>query len=129
MYSLKCFASRFLSKKALRTISQSYQQYVLLSTTQHDHFRKCHNGNTERDGQERKIPSSLGVSNTIYALSSGKGKCGIAVIRISGPKASFAINQICHVAVKPQKANLRKLHDPHTQEVLDEALVLWFPGN
>ncbi|XP_059155395.1 tRNA modification GTPase GTPBP3, mitochondrial-like isoform X2 [Physella acuta] len=128
MYRLRYLTSRFLSKKPLRTISQSLQQYVLPSTTQHNHFRKYYNGNTEGDGQERKIPSSLGVSNTIYALSSGKGKCGIAVIRISGPKASLAIDQICHLAVKPRIANLRKLHDPHTQEILDEALVLWFPG-
>lgn len=70
------------------------------------------------------------MTDTIYALSSGRPPAGIAVIRISGPH-SFALtdsflNGIS--AAKPRMAHLRSLHDPATGEVLDQALVLRFPG-
>ncbi|CAK9822293.1 tRNA modification GTPase GTPBP3, mitochondrial [Anthophora retusa] len=68
-------------------------------------------------------------SSTIYALSSGYGKCGVAVIRISGPKASMALKKMTRMSsLKPRIALLRKIHDPKTKEVLDKGLCLWFPG-
>ncbi|CAL1541393.1 unnamed protein product [Lymnaea stagnalis] len=71
-------------------------------------------------------------SHTIFALSSGSGKCGVAVIRISGPKAKLAIERIvgdkANIKLKPRTAALLKLYEPNTQEMLDKALVLWFPG-
>ncbi|XP_076750165.1 tRNA modification GTPase MnmE [Xylocopa sonorina] len=68
-------------------------------------------------------------SSTIYALSSGYGKCGVAVIRISGPKAATALERMTKTSsLKPRVALLRKIHDPETKEMLDKGLCLWFPG-
>nr|XP_012145150.1 PREDICTED: tRNA modification GTPase GTPBP3, mitochondrial isoform X2 [Megachile rotundata] len=59
--------------------------------------------------------------STIYALSSGYGKCGVAVIRITGSKASIALKEMTKMtALKPRVALLRNIHDPETKEVLDK---------
>ncbi|VVC26904.1 GTP-binding protein TrmE, N-terminal,GTP binding domain,MnmE, helical domain,TrmE-type guanine nucleotide- [Cinara cedri] len=70
------------------------------------------------------------LKSTIYALSSGFGKCGVAVIRVSGPRASDAIlNMTClKYLPKPRIACLNKIIDPLTKEQLDNGLILWFPG-
>nr|XP_034177915.1 tRNA modification GTPase GTPBP3, mitochondrial isoform X2 [Osmia lignaria] len=61
--------------------------------------------------------------------STGYGKCGVAVIRITGSKASLALKEMTKVStLKPRIALLRKIHDPETKEVLDKGLCLWFPG-
>ncbi|KAI4502775.1 hypothetical protein M0802_001819 [Mischocyttarus mexicanus] len=66
---------------------------------------------------------------TIYALSSGHGKCGVAVVRISGRKAINALNKMTTILnIEPRKAILRKILDPETKEVIDKGLCLWFPG-
>lgn len=60
----------------------------------------------------------------------GYGKCGVAVIRVSGPKALVALEKMTKISsLKPRTAFLRKIHDPQTKEVLDKGLCLWFPGN
>lgn len=61
--------------------------------------------------------------DTIYALASARGKAGVAVIRVSGPKAHFALAQMAAVP-KTRQASLRKLH--WQGAFLDEALVLVF---
>ncbi|XP_035739349.1 tRNA modification GTPase MnmE-like isoform X1 [Vespa mandarinia] len=66
---------------------------------------------------------------TIYALSSGHGKCGVAVVRISGVNASEALNKMTTISkIEPRKAILKKILDPETKEVIDNGLCLWFPG-
>jgi len=66
----------------------------------------------------------------IYALSSGRGPSGIAIIRISG-KDTF---QICKNLTKLKNLKLNevnycKFYDPKTNNIIDpEALLLWFPG-
>ncbi|XP_047361508.1 tRNA modification GTPase MnmE isoform X1 [Vespa velutina] len=66
---------------------------------------------------------------TIYALSSGHGKCGVAVVRISGVNASKALNKMTTISnIEPRKAVLKKILDPETKEVIDNGLCLWFPG-
>jgi len=67
-------------------------------------------------------------TKTIFALSSGRGKAGVAVIRISGPKTPLAIDQIAGGMVESRKLILRTLKSPSNDEVLDQALVTWFPG-
>ncbi|CAH0562498.1 unnamed protein product [Brassicogethes aeneus] len=69
-------------------------------------------------------------SRTIFALSSGQGKCGVAVIRISGPKSGEALKKLTNMKnmPEPRLANLRSIRNPITQEILDKGLVLWFPG-
>ena len=66
---------------------------------------------------------------TIYALSSGPGISGIAVIRISGEDASKAIELMTGKSVpKPRVATLRKINKINTSELIDEGIILWFPG-
>ena len=66
---------------------------------------------------------------TIYALSSGPGVSGIAVIRISGQETSKAIELLTGKNVpKPRVATLRKINKINTSELIDEGIILWFPG-
>ena len=66
---------------------------------------------------------------TIYALSSGPGIAGVAVIRVSGKDTSEVIKQItgCELP-RPRVATLKKLKNSNTNEMIDEGIVLWFPG-
>jgi tRNA modification GTPase len=64
---------------------------------------------------------------TIFALSSGRPPAAIAVVRVSGPAARTALEALCKMP-EPRRAALRKLRHPETKALLDEALVLWFPG-
>ena len=66
---------------------------------------------------------------SIYALSSGPGVSGIAVIRISGQETSKAIELLTGKNVpKPRVATLRKINKINTSELIDEGIILWFPG-
>jgi tRNA modification GTPase len=66
---------------------------------------------------------------TIYALSSGPGVSGIAVIRISGKETSKAIELLTGKSVpKPRVATLRKINKINNSELIDEGIILWFPG-
>jgi tRNA modification GTPase len=66
---------------------------------------------------------------TIYALSSGPGVSGIAVIRISGQETSKAIELLTGKPVpNPRMATLRKINKIKTSELIDEGIILWFPG-
>lgn len=67
---------------------------------------------------------------TIYALSSGQGKCGVAVIRVSGAYASEALKRMLDAPAppKPRHAHLKTIKHPLTKETLDQGLVLWFPA-
>jgi tRNA modification GTPase len=66
---------------------------------------------------------------TIFALSSGPGVSGIAVIRISGPETSKAIKLLTGKNVpKPRVATLRNINKINTSELIDEGIILWFPG-
>ena len=65
-------------------------------------------------------------SSTIFALSSGRGRAGVAVIRISGGCVRDTLEMLTGGVPEPRQAVLRRLSDPHSQELLDEALVLFF---
>lgn len=64
--------------------------------------------------------------DTIFALSSGAPPAGVAVVRISGPAARAALEAVAGKAPAPRRATLRTLH--WQGEVLDRALLLFFPG-
>ena len=65
----------------------------------------------------------------IYALSSGPGVSGIAIIRISGPNTKEIIELLTQKTIPaPRMANLRKIHNSNTSELIDEGIILWFPG-
>ena len=66
--------------------------------------------------------------DTIFALASGPGKGGIAVIRISGSGSRQVLKNLCAGNMpKPRCAALRTLRGPN-KKVLDQALVLFFPA-
>ena len=66
---------------------------------------------------------------TIYALSTGPGVSGVAIIRISGPDTLRVIKLLTNKDVpRPRKATLRKINNIETSELIDEGIVLWFPG-
>ena len=66
---------------------------------------------------------------TIYALSSGPGLSGVAVIRISGEITKEVLKSITMGSFpKPRVASLRKIINFKSKELIDECIVLWFPG-
>ena len=66
---------------------------------------------------------------TIYALSSGPGVAGIAIIRISGKETLRVIKLLTNKEIpKPKVATLRKINKINTSELIDEGIILWFPG-
>jgi tRNA modification GTPase len=71
---------------------------------------------------------SQGNRATIFALSSGRPPAAIAVVRISGPRARFALETIVGRVPEPRRAVLAQVREPGTGEILDEGLALWFPG-
>ncbi|RXT43672.1 tRNA uridine-5-carboxymethylaminomethyl(34) synthesis GTPase MnmE [Bosea sp. Tri-44] len=64
---------------------------------------------------------------TIVALSSGAGRAGVAVVRVSGERARFALETIAGAVPGARKAAYRALRD-HDGAVIDHSLVLFFPG-
>ena len=66
---------------------------------------------------------------TIYALSTGPGVSGLAVIRTSGPKSQKIIEILTNTSLpKPRVATLRKFSKINSNELIDEGMLLWFPG-
>src|SRR5665213_150067 len=66
--------------------------------------------------------------DTIFALSSGRPPAAIAVIRVSGPRAGAALKALTGKIPAPRLATLGRLRHPQSKEIIDEALLLWFPG-
>lgn len=66
--------------------------------------------------------------DTIFALSSGRPPAAIAVVRVSGPRARFALETMAGRLPAPRQAALARLRDPQSGELIDEALALWFPA-
>ncbi len=66
---------------------------------------------------------------TIFALSTGPGISGVAIIRISGPDSGFIIKSLTNKELpKARMATLRKINNINTSELIDEGIILWFPG-
>lgn len=66
-------------------------------------------------------------SETIFALSSGAGKAGVAVVRLSGPACESALKALCGRVPEPRVAALRSIRDQNG-ETIDRGLILWMPG-
>jgi tRNA modification GTPase len=62
---------------------------------------------------------------TIFALASGAGRAAIAVLRLSGGQTGAILTALCGTLPPPRRASVRTLR--HQGEILDQALVLWFP--
>ncbi len=66
---------------------------------------------------------------TIFALSSGPGISGVAIIRISGSDTKEVINKLTSSSLpEPRLATIKKFNKINTNELIDEGILLWFPG-
>ena len=66
---------------------------------------------------------------TIYALSTGPGISGIAVVRVSGKEAAEVVKRLTgHDLPVPRVATLKKINYINTNNLIDEGVVIWFPG-
>ena len=66
---------------------------------------------------------------TIYALSTGPGIAGIAIIRVSGKNTADVIKKITgNKLPNPREATRRKFNYINTNELIDEGVLLWFPA-
>ena len=67
-------------------------------------------------------------NDTIFALSSGHGKSGVAVIRISGEKLHDTFTKFINKTnVTPRYAYFTNLHD-EKGELIDQCLAIYFPA-
>lgn len=66
------------------------------------------------------------MTETIAALASGRPPAALAVIRLSGPAAFAAVAALAGRVPPPRRMSLCRLH--HDDALLDEALVVVFPG-
>ena len=65
----------------------------------------------------------------IYALSSGPGVSGIAVVRVSGINTKKIISSLTNGKIPPPRvATLKKFNKINNSELIDEGILLWFPG-
>ena len=66
---------------------------------------------------------------TIYALSSGPGISGVAVIRISGDQCMKILKEIAKISNPiPRTATITKFYKQESNEVIDEGIIIWFPS-
>ena len=66
---------------------------------------------------------------TIYALSTGPGISGVAIVRVSGKRTKEVIKLLTGKDLpKPRLATLRKINYINTSKLIDEGIILWFPG-
>ena len=63
---------------------------------------------------------------TIYALASAPGRAGVAVVRVSGPRAKDALLALAGGLPVPRMAALRTLR--HGGAEIDRGLAFWFPA-
>jgi tRNA modification GTPase len=71
--------------------------------------------------------SATATTDTIFALSSGRPRSAIAVVRISGSGAGQALARLGVARPEPRRALHTTLRDGGDRP-LDDALVFWFPG-
>ena len=65
----------------------------------------------------------------IYALSTGPGVSGVAVIRLSGKGTSEVIKKISGKTLpKARVATIRKFYKSDNKDLIDEGILIWFPG-
>lgn len=65
---------------------------------------------------------------TIFALSSARGKAGVAIVRVSGPAAILSFKKLANVSGEPapREALFRAIADPRDGSMIDRALILPF---
>ena len=68
------------------------------------------------------------VADTIFALSTAPGRAGIAVVRVSGPKALEALKTLSPgLVLEPRQIKRARFYQPGGREELDDGMTVWFP--
>jgi len=66
---------------------------------------------------------------TIYALSTGPGISGLAVIRVSGKNTADVVKKMTGSKLpEARTATLAKFNKNGAKELIDEGVIIWFPG-
>ena len=69
------------------------------------------------------------MTGTLFALASAPGRAAVAIWRISGPDTGTVLRQLTRRSLPaPRRASLRNLYHPDTGQLVDQGLILWFPG-
>ena len=65
---------------------------------------------------------------TIFALSSARGKAGVAIVRVSGPASLASLKKLASLVKDPipREALFRALADPRDNSMIDRTLILPF---
>ena len=128
--SLHCSLERSLLKMFLdgmhstcRLLVRTMQYRPFLKHSKCSKYRRLHNSTFFQSDVST-------ADSTIFSLSSGHGKCGVAVIRVSGSGTKTVLQQISGIKKipTPRLANLRTLVNPKTGVNIDRGLVLYFEG-
>src|SRR5262249_14437488 len=82
----------------------------------------------QRSYRSKRPDRRMSGRTTLFALSTARGRGGVAVIRISRPEAGLAPQALARHLPPPPPARLCRLTDPATGEILDQGIVLWFPA-
>jgi hypothetical protein len=98
----------------------------LLHRAERDHLHRLASSNPV-------LVKSDAQRQTIYALSTPPGKAGIAVVRVSGPDAlhvwqSMVIPYSSAANPEPWKMERCRITHPLTNQILDDALAVFFKG-
>ena len=64
------------------------------------------------------------MKHTIFALASAQGRAGVSIIRLSGDRAVWAVQQLTSKKLTPRMASYTPL--TWYSELIDEAVVVWF---
>ena len=65
--------------------------------------------------------------DTIFAVASGAGRGGVAIIRVSGPGSGGVLEELTQRHLPRPRMAARRPIKAASGDVIDEALVLWFP--
>ena len=69
----------------------------------------------------------MSFTDTIYALASGRGRAGVAIVRVSGPGAVASLEELTgKVAPDPRVASLRNVYRASRKTIIDQSLVIIF---
>lgn len=140
--SLRPTFSSLGTKKVLGTAYRgtSTRHVHLTSTCALNRSRQANSLSDVASLHDHTLIPSPAERDTIFALSTPPGKGAVAVIRISGPrsrelhskllrpKARTALGVLDHPATRPWKLGRYQVVDPGTDEVLDDALAVFFRG-
>jgi tRNA modification GTPase len=74
------------------------------------------------------VPAPAAAPDTIFAPATAPGRAAIAIIRVSGPQTTLALQAIAGRLPAPRQARRARLRDPTGSDDIDDAIVLWFPA-